>query len=160
MADQKDPSHATPVSLKNRPGPDSLSVALDAVNDRWSLHVVRAVSFGAARFTDILEEVGAPRDVLTARLRTLVERGVLERKAPERGRLAGYALTQKGRDLGAVILVLKRWGDTYRDESVRGIDLRHEPCGATFVAEVTCQHCGRPVRAEDISYDRTSATEV
>lgn len=127
-------------------------MALDAVNDRWSLHVVRAVTFGAHRFTDILTEVGCPRDVLTVRLRRLTEMGVLEPRDPDRGRMAGYALTQKGRDLGSVILVLKRWGDTYRTDDAPRLELRHDPCGALLLADVTCQACGRVVTASDLSY--------
>jgi DNA-binding HxlR family transcriptional regulator len=130
---------------------DSLAVALDAINDRWSLHVVRAVAFGATRYTDILRAVGAPRDVLSARLRTLTEAGILQPHEPARGRLAGYELTQKGRDLGQVILVLKRWGDTYREPSVPKVDFIHDVCGEVFVAEVHCQACGKAITSGEFS---------
>src|SRR5690349_15820999 len=119
----------TPVGLDSKPQRDSLAVALDAINDRWSLHIVRAVAFGASRYTDILRDVGAPRDVLSSRLRKLTESGILRPRSPEKGRLAGYELTEKGRDLGQVILVLKRWGDTYREDSVRKVDFVHDVCG-------------------------------
>lgn len=130
---------------------DSLAVALDAINDRWSLHVVRAVAFGSSRYTDILEAVGAPRDVLSARLRALTDAGILQPADPSRGRMAGYALTEKGRELSRVILVLKRWGDTWKDESTPQTDFTHDPCGHTFMAEVCCLACGRPLRAGELS---------
>ena len=136
---------ASDLGLDSKPNRDSLAVALDAVNDRWSLHVIRAVAFGAIRFTDILREVGAPRDVLSARLRQLTESGILAPAAPERGRHAGYKLTSKGRELGQVILVLKRWGDHYCDDDVATSDFVHTPCGSIFVAQVCCEACGRPV---------------
>ncbi|MDN3357392.1 helix-turn-helix domain-containing protein [Actinomadura sp. DC4] len=139
--------------MKTKPGRDSLAVALDAINDRWSLHIVRAVAFGASRYTDILRDVGAPRDVLSARLQKLTESGILQPHSPEKGRMAGYELTQKGRDLGQVILVLKRWGDTYREDTVPRVDFIHEVCGEVFVAEVHCQACGRPIRSGEFSVD-------
>ncbi|MET8041059.1 helix-turn-helix domain-containing protein [Micromonospora sp. NPDC005215] len=133
-------------------------MALDAVNDRWSLHIVRALAFGASRYTEILRAVGAPRDVLAARLRKLAESGILQPRSTENGNAAGYELTQKGRDLGQVILVLKRWGDTYSDADVPKVDFIHDVCGEVFVAEVRCQACGRPLRSGELSLDRASDT--
>ena len=137
--------------LKTKPERDALAVALDAVNDRWSLHIVRALAFGAARYTEILRAVGAPRDILAARLRKLAESGILQARSTESGNVAGYELTQKGRDLGQVILVLKRWGDTYADPDVPTVDFIHDVCGEVFVAEVRCQACGRPLRPGELS---------
>ncbi|MFG1652237.1 winged helix-turn-helix transcriptional regulator [Micromonospora sp. NPDC049275] len=131
-------------------------MALDAVNDRWSLHIVRALAFGASRYTEILRAVGAPRDVLAARLRKLAETGILRARSTEDGKVAGYELTQKGRDLGQVILVLKRWGDTYSDGDVPTVDFIHDVCGEVFVAEVRCQACGRPLRSGELSLDQES----
>ncbi|MET8405820.1 helix-turn-helix domain-containing protein [Streptomyces sp900116325] len=142
--------------LKNKPNRDSLAVALDAINDRWSLHIVRAVAFGASRYTDILRDVGAPRDVLSSRLRKLTESGILQPHSPEKGRFAGYELTQKGRDLGQVILVLKRWGDIHGEDGVPQVDFIHDVCGEVFVAEVCCQACGKPIRSGEFSVHHAS----
>lgn len=131
-------------------------MALDAVNDRWSLHIVRALAFGASRYTEILRAVGAPRDVLAARLRKLAESGILQARAAEDGKVAGYELTQKGKDLGQVILVLKRWGDTYSEGDVPRVDFIHDACGQVFVAEVLCRACGKPFRSGELSFDRES----
>ncbi|MFD1275873.1 winged helix-turn-helix transcriptional regulator [Streptomyces kaempferi] len=66
-----------------------MAVALDAVSDRWSLHIVRAAAFGAWRYTDILRAVGAPRDVLSSRLRKLTASGILRPRMPEKGSWPG-----------------------------------------------------------------------
>src|ERR1700712_5220864 len=87
--------------LEIKPTKDSLAGALDAINDRWSLHIVRALAFGACRYTEILRAVGAPRDVLAARLKKLTESGIVQAKSADG---TGYELTQKGKDLGQVIL--------------------------------------------------------
>ncbi|MFF0152159.1 winged helix-turn-helix transcriptional regulator [Micromonospora sp. NPDC005203] len=142
--------------MKIKPERDALAVALDAVNDRWSLHIVRALAFGASRYTEILRAVGAPRDVLAARLRKLAESGILQTRASENGKVAGYELTQKGKDLGQVILVLKRWGDTYSEGNVPRVDFIHDVCGQVFVADVRCRACGKPIRSGELSFDQES----
>ena len=48
----------------------SLACALDSVGERWSLLIVRELSLGPLRFSDLARDVGgAPTDVLTKRLR-------------------------------------------------------------------------------------------
>lgn len=144
--------------LKNKPVKDSLTVALDAINDRWSLHVVRALAFGAARYTEILRAVGAPRDILASRLKTLTESGIVQPRPTETGRGAGYELTEKGKGLCQIILVLKRWGDTYREEGVPSVRFVHDACGQVFVAEVCCEACGRPARSGELSVGHPEET--
>ena len=51
----------------------SIASALDVVGEKWSLLVVRELFLGVRRFNDIWANTGAPRDVLTARLRRLEE---------------------------------------------------------------------------------------
>ena len=67
----------------------------------YSLLVLREIFFGVRRFDAIARNIGAPRDVLAARLRHLVEAGVLE-KVPysERPPRFDYRLTAAGRELG------------------------------------------------------------
>jgi len=71
--------------------------ALDLVGERWALLVVRELSLGAHRFTDIVAGTGAPRDRVTARLKALTDAGVIERRqyqsAPVRFE---YHLTEAG----------------------------------------------------------------
>lgn len=137
--------HSTAISTDFKPPVDSLTVALDAVNDRWALHVIRALAFGASRFNEIVRTVGAPRDVLSSRLKQLVASGIVQRRAADAATTPGYELTQKGRDLGQVMLVLKRWGDTYSDPSVPRPQFTHEACGNTLVADVRCTACNQHV---------------
>lgn len=55
----------------------SLARALEVVGERWSMLIVRDAFYGVSRFNDFLAHLDIPRAVLTARLRTLVEAGVL-----------------------------------------------------------------------------------
>jgi DNA-binding HxlR family transcriptional regulator len=86
--------------------------ALDAVGGRWALLVVRELLLGPKRFTDL--RAGLPRvspDVLAQRLRELEAAGVLRRDTlPPPAASQVYELTERGRELKAVILELGRWG--------------------------------------------------
>jgi DNA-binding HxlR family transcriptional regulator len=100
------------IRLDDLPGrPCPAAAALELVGERWSLLVVRELSFGVTRFGDIVRGTGAPRDRVAARLKALEEAGVVERTpyqhAPVRW---DYRLTAAGRDLVPVLDVLVQWG--------------------------------------------------
>ena len=63
------------VDLKDKPTKRTCSVAdtLAIVGDRYSLLIVREIGYGYVRFEDLAGFTGAPRDVLTNRLRRLEE---------------------------------------------------------------------------------------
>lgn len=119
----------------------SIARALDVVGDRWSLLVVRELTLGVHRFNEIAASTGAPRDVLTARLRKLEELGVVERREysahPPR---YDYVLTMSGRDLAPVLQLLRQWGDDHVDAEPP-VAFRHED--HAFVPQVQCAHCGQ-----------------
>jgi DNA-binding HxlR family transcriptional regulator len=112
------------VSVKTEPDYDvfrddgtrvcNIAGALDIVGDRWSLLIVREIDFGVSRFNDIQLRTGAPRQILTARLRKLEETGIIERQqytsAPPR---YDYVLTSAGQALRQVLADLRRWGAEY-----------------------------------------------
>jgi len=99
-------------TLPGRPCP--IAASLELVGERWSLLVVREVSLGNHRFSEIARGTGAPRDRLSARLTALVDAGVLERRpystTPPR---SGYHLTAAGRDLVPVLQGLLQWGNRW-----------------------------------------------
>ena len=89
-----------PTTLPGRPC--SVAAALDVVGDRWALLIVREVLLGNTRFSQIARNTGAPRDRLSARLRALVDAGVLDRHVyQESPRREEYRLTESGRELSA-----------------------------------------------------------
>ena len=101
-----------PIPLADLPGrPCPIAAGLEVVGERWSLLVVRELALGAHRFTDIVRGTGAPRDRIAARLRVLVDAGVVERRqyqsAPDRFE---YHLTDSGRALLPVLDALLAWG--------------------------------------------------
>src|SRR6516165_8590627 len=92
----------------------SIARALEIIGEKWALLVVREVFLGNRRFDEMVRTIGAPRDTLAARLRSLVGAGILERRQySEHPARYEYRLTEAGLDLYPVILTLMRWGDTY-----------------------------------------------
>jgi DNA-binding HxlR family transcriptional regulator len=91
--------------------------SLEVVGERWTFLVLREAFLGRTRFTEFRERLGVSPDVLTARLATLVEFGVLERHtyrdegAREREE---YRLTESGRDLMPVLGALSQWSNEHR----------------------------------------------
>ena len=137
----------------------SIARTLEVVGEKWALLAVREVLLQNRRFDEMIRRTGAPRDTLAARLRTLVDAGILQRRQysdhPPR---FDYHLTAAGRDLYPVILTLLRWGD----EHLAGPEgpplvLEHH-CGHRLIPEVTCQACGEAVDAADIA--RRSPTKA
>lgn len=129
----------------------SIARTLEVVGEKWALLAVREVFLGNRRFDEMVRRTGAPRDTMTARLRTLVEAGILERRQysdhPPRFE---YHLTGAGRDLYPVILTLLRWGDEHlAGEDGPPMILEHhtheQNGGHRIVPEVTCQECGEIV---------------
>ncbi|OII15298.1 helix-turn-helix domain-containing protein [Curtobacterium sp. MCBA15_008] len=100
--------------------------SLDVLGEKWTLMIVRDALAGSTRFSQFQQNLGTPREVLTARLGSLVEGGVLERTSykPDGGRAREeYVLTAAGRDLSLVLLALGGWADRHRP-SERTTDLR------------------------------------
>lgn len=86
---------------------------LDLVGDRWSLLIIRDAMDGARAFTDFQHRTGVARNILTDRLRRLVDRGILERQTASSGRRQVYVLTEAGRDLFTVIVAMRQWGERH-----------------------------------------------
>jgi DNA-binding HxlR family transcriptional regulator len=92
----------------------SIARALEQVGEWWSLLIVREATLGTTRFDDFQRHLGIARNVLTARLNTLVEHGVLEKVLAEGSeRRSEYRLTEKGEALYPVLVALLQWGDEW-----------------------------------------------
>jgi DNA-binding HxlR family transcriptional regulator len=147
-----------PATLPGRPC--SIASALQVVGDRWSLLAIREVGFGNHQFGQIARNTGAPTDRLAARLKDLVAAGVLERRpTPDSPRYQGYHLTEAGRDLGAVVRELLRWGDRWAvtEPTLELWHTDHETGDRhRLTTDVVCTQCGRPVRGRDVDREPTT----
>jgi DNA-binding HxlR family transcriptional regulator len=115
----------------------SIKRALDVLGEKWTLLVLREAIYGVRRFDDFARALQCGRAVLSARLKTLNEAGILKRveyrDGDQRTRFE-YHLDEKGRDLFTTIYALSQWGDRWMPP----------PGGAA--AKVTDRESGRPVK--------------
>jgi DNA-binding HxlR family transcriptional regulator len=94
----------------------SIERSLGVLGERWTFLILREAFFGATRFAEFRDRLGIAPDVLTDRLTTLVEYGVMEREPYQepgaRSRFA-YRMTPSGRELQVVLAALQQWGDKH-----------------------------------------------
>ncbi|WP_416404694.1 winged helix-turn-helix transcriptional regulator [Arthrobacter sp. LFS091] len=95
--------------------------ATDLVGDKWTLLIIRDSLDGKRRFSEFEKSLGVAKNILSDRLRLLVDRGILTRVPNPRGTRSEYELTDAGRDLFTVILSLRQWGE----RNAFGSDERH-----------------------------------
>lgn len=130
----------------------SLARALAVVGDRWTLLILRDAFLRVRRFEAFQERLGIARRVLTERLTTLVDAGVMDKVAYQvRPPRHEYRLTKKGLALHPVILSLVHWGDSHcATPDGPPVLLRHKTCGHDFHAVLTCSECGQPIAAREV----------
>lgn len=118
----------------------AIARTLDILGDWWSLLIVREAFAGKERFGEFEKSLGLAKNILSARLKKLVEAGILD--AVAEGGAAGrnrYVLTAKGEQLHVVMMALWQWGerncfesgeqkyvmvDTERELPIAGLELR------------------------------------
>ena len=101
---------------RNLPADEPCPVArsVDLVGDRWSMLIVRDAFDGICRFGDFQRSLGVARNILSDRLRKLVDAGILENQAASDGSVyQEYVLTAKGESLFPVVVALRQWGERH-----------------------------------------------
>jgi DNA-binding HxlR family transcriptional regulator len=87
---------------------------LDAIGDWWSLLIIRDAFDGLRRFGEFQKNLGLAKNILSARLRNLVDHGILETvPASDGSAYHEYALTEKGLGLFPLLVALRQWGEEY-----------------------------------------------
>lgn len=88
--------------------------SLDIIGDWWSLLIVRDALRGVKRFGEFQKSLGIAKNMLTARLKLLVEEGILTlQPASDGSAWQEYVLTDKGRALQTVLVALSQWGNEF-----------------------------------------------
>lgn len=125
------------------PRPCAIADALELIGERWALLIVREQFWGNRRFSAIQRATGAPRDVLSARLKSLVDAGILERRRySERPPRDEYHLTPRGRALAPVLMSIQEWAYAELDDDRRSMRSPHGDHLADPVSHFTCGVCG------------------
>ncbi|MEE1757861.1 MULTISPECIES: winged helix-turn-helix transcriptional regulator [unclassified Streptomyces] len=131
----------------------SIARTLEVVGEKWTILILREVYYGSSRFGEFERVLGCPRNLLAARLKMLVEEGILATetyKEPGSRSRPKYVITRKGVDLVPAVMGLLQWGDRYRaDPEGPAMLSRHRGCGAPVDARIRCER-GHAVQPQDI----------
>ena len=102
-------------SLENADCPVARS--LDAIGDWWSLLIIRDAFLGIRRFSEFQKNIGLAKNILTVRLRALVDHGILAMApASDGSAYQEYVLTAKGRGLFPIMVALRQWSEVFSGE--------------------------------------------
>lgn len=130
-----------------------LSSALGLVGEWWTLLILHDAFDGYTRFDQFQQNLGISSSLLTSRLKMLVSEGVLERQQyqtnPPRFE---YMLTDLGKSLRPVIVVLAAWRNTQLDPSARSMVLVDAETGIEADPVLVDRSTGRRVDGEDFVF--------
>lgn len=129
--------------------------ALEVLGDTPSLLILEAIWLGERRFEPIRARTCLSKPLVSDRLKTLVENGILARVPySERPLRYEFRLEPKGLDLFPVTMMLLRWEKTWSARrDALGIAVFHTGCGHQTVPVPQCDHCGKEVVAEAIAWE-------
>jgi len=90
--------------------------SLDVIGDWWSLLIIRDALLGISRFSEFQKNIGLAKNILTVRLRSLVEHGILKTApASDGSAYQEYLLTAKGRGVFPILVALRQWSEEFSD---------------------------------------------
>jgi len=139
----------------------TIARAVAQVGDEWTLLIVREMFLGTRRFDDFLRLTGMSSHLLAQRLKKLEAEGVIRRDPySERPPRHEYRLTEKGRDLWAVIIALKQWGDRWLGTDDTPVQITHKACGKVVRPHMTCPDCGERIEARDAEAQLSHSFEL
>jgi DNA-binding HxlR family transcriptional regulator len=90
--------------------------SLDVIGDWWSLLIIRDALLGKRRFSEFQKSLGLAKNILTVRLRAMVEHGILKTApASDGSAYQEYLPTPKGRGVFPVLVALRQWSEEFDD---------------------------------------------
>jgi DNA-binding HxlR family transcriptional regulator len=135
--------------------PCPIARALDALGEWWTLLILREAHAGVRRFDDFQEKLGIARNILASRLKGLVAAGILEKRPlPQEGvRRIEYCLTQKGREMGMILMALADWGNRFDPEGPK-VAIETIDTGEPVRLQLVNMTNGKPVAPQNMQVRR------
>src|SRR5215469_14086253 len=130
----------------------SMARAMEVIGDRWTILILRESYYGVTRFDEFEYYVGVAPNILSNRLKKLVDAGMMKRvPLPEHAGRYDYVLTEKGRDFFPAYLALKKWGDDWLAEPEGPqVVFRDREAGRAIEYPELLSAGGKPLRLEDV----------
>ena len=120
--------------------------SLERVGEWWSMLILRDAMNGITRFDEFQKNLGVAPNMLTRRLRSLVEAGLLERRRySARPPRYEYRLTDSGRDFRPVLIALLAWGNRHFAPEGESVQLASRKSGKVAVPILVDETTGRPL---------------
>src|SRR6201984_2670741 len=120
--------------------------SLERVGEWWIILIVRDASLGVTRLDEFQESLGIAPNILTRRLKALIEEGLLERRRySERPPRDEYVLTQAGRDFRPVLWALLAWGNKHFAPEGASVVVVDSKTGAEADPVLVDRTSGRPL---------------
>ena len=102
------------------------------------------------RFSEFERSLGIAPNVLANRLEGFVAEGLMEIERAVSRRAHEYVLTDKGRELGVVVMALTQWGDRWAAPDGPPILLQHHECGGAVQVKTSCDRCGQEPGVDEV----------
>ena len=132
---------------------ESAQMGLGLRVDRWALLIVSAVLLGCHYFDQLSHVLGIGSSVLTRRLSSMVDSGLLLCQADMiDARRKIYRLTPASRDLFGYIICFASWSGLHHFQQPSSIVPTHKACGKPFVPQVVCNHCHEPLKPQEVAF--------
>ena len=88
--------------------------SLDVLGDWWSFLIIREALLGVSRFGEFQKRLGLAKNILTVRLRALIDQGILATApASDGSAYQEYRLTPKGRGVFPILVALRQWSEEF-----------------------------------------------
>jgi DNA-binding HxlR family transcriptional regulator len=127
-------------SIADRPElffPETMTI----LGDRWSTALTAAAFLGVGRFKELQQELSIQPSVLSQRLGTLVDHGVLERRQTDGRRAVRYHLADKGLAFFPVFALVIAWADRWFADIPASLTIEHRACGDQLRPALACDGC-------------------
>lgn len=123
-----------------------IALSLERVGEWWSILILGDASLGLRRFGQFQESLGIAPNILTRRLKALVEAGLLERRRySEHPPRDEYLLTEAGRDFRLVLWALLAWGNKHFAPEGASVVIVDSRTGAQADPVLVDRKSGRPL---------------
>lgn len=131
--------------------PCPIARSMAVLGERWAILLLREAFYGSTRFDEFQRHLGIAPNILSTRLKTLVEHGMLERvPAPDSARHV-YHLTEMGRDFFPAFVALKAWADRWMtDERGPLTLLQDKRTGTEIATPALARPDGSPLTLDDL----------
>ncbi len=132
-------------------GPNAVARMLGLLGDEWTLLVVQQALLGATRYAEFKARLPISNSVLTRRLQSLTDEGLLNRREyqhnPPRSE---YVITSRGRSLWPVFVSIWAWERRWVPHHAEPLPAMRHTCGDEFSPVVTCGSCGETTTEKDV----------